>query len=240
MKKYIAQLVCLGFALVAVSGCATGRYIASPSDLGAHLNLKNRDAVVEVELKHIIIPNGPGAWLQEAKWDEYIFQVRNYSSTPVTIESIKLVGPSGRYMDNSSNPETLEKLSEKLLSQYEDAGVAVAIYAAPGVAAAGAVAAGSVAGVAAAAVLAPVAAIAAPLYYWNKTVTNARDKEDIEAEFRRRRVERVTISGNATLQGSAFYPILPSPRALIVNYRQGEKIKTVQVPLERLKLHVAG
>lgn len=224
------------------SGCATdSRYITTPSSLSQDLEISSRDNNLSANLNYLILPDGPGAWVKGARWDEYVLTVRNLSDKPLTVEKIRLIDPRGLYIESGIDPEQLETLSEAMASQYKDAGISVAIGVAPAVVGGAAVAAGSIGAAAGAMVLAPVAAIAAPVYFLGKQHAKQQDREAIQKEFTRRRLGTFTLSGNATISGSSFYPIIPNPKALVVDYRIGSEIKVIEVSLERLKgLHVAA
>ena len=241
MKTPILNSAVPVFLLAAwmLAGCANTRFVENPLPPGVDLDLGDGNEFVEVSLRHIIVSGGPASWVKQAGWDEYIFEVRNLSTDPVTIENIQLIDPTGRYLENSLQPEQLERLSETLLQDYRDAGIAVAIGAAPTVVAGAGVAAGSLGAAAGAAVLAPVAVVAAPLVYFSNRQARQEDKERIEAEFMQRRITRVTISGNGTVRGSAFFPIVPNPRALVFDYRQGSDTGVFELSLEGLSVNVA-
>lgn len=224
--------------LLVVTSCATGRYIDNPAPLGDDLGLNVTDELVQLSLKHVVVSNGPGSWVEDAGWDEYVFEVRNLSDQAITIEQIQLIDPRGIYLENDLQPEQLESLSQRMLEEYQDAGIAVAIGAVPYVAVTAGAAAGSLGAVAGAVALAPVAVIAAPLWYFQKKQTDQVDKENIESEFRRRRISTVTMTGNATMEGSGFFPIVPSPQALVATYRQGSNTETLQLPLNQLRVNV--
>ncbi|NOY65650.1 MAG: hypothetical protein GXO97_09715 [Nitrospirae bacterium] len=116
----------------------------------------------------------------------------------------------------------------------------MAISAAPSVIAGAAVAAGSYGAATGMMFLAPVAAIAGPVYLPGRHYADQKDREAIEQEFNRRNLRSITLAGNASIQGSVFYPIIPNPRALVFTYRIGNKTKVLKVSLEKLKgLHVA-
>ena len=88
-------------------------------------------------------------------------------------------------------------------------------------------------------VLAPAAAIAAPIYFLGKQQADLRDQENIRREFTRRRLTTFTLSGNATILGSVFFPIIPNPKTLVVDYRVGSDMKVLEISLEKLTgLHV--
>lgn len=167
--------------------------------------------------------------------------MRNLTDRPLTVERIRLIDPRGLYIESGTDPVQLETDSEAMASAYKDFGISVAIDIAPAVAGGAALTSGAFGTAAGAMFLAPVAAIAAPVYLFSRQHAREQDREAIQKEFTRRRLSTFTLSGNATISGSSFYPIIPNPRALVVDYRIGSEIKVIEVSLEKLKgLHVAS
>jgi len=232
-------------SLLIFSGCASlgpeTKYI-QPSSREAlpDLGVSSGNKELNVSLVYIIIPNGQGAWVKGAKWDEYLLTFKNLSDKPLTVERIRLIDPRGLYIDNGTNLEKLEKESDVLAKEYKDMGMAYA----PDIAVLGigtlAATTGSLGLATAATVLAPVAAIGGVVWYYNKKMAEQKDREAIETEFERRQITTFTLSENATVSGSAFFPIIPNPKALVVDYRVGNETKTLEVSLEKLTgLHIA-
>lgn len=228
--------------LFLLSGCASGRYIEKPTSPPPQLGISSRDEAISVALTHVIIPNGPGAWVKDARWDEYVIKVQNLTGSPMTVERVRILDPRGVYIDSGVDPSQLEKVSETMARIYKDAGIQFAIGMAPAAVGGAALAAGSIGTAAGALALAPVAMIAAPIYFFGKQHADQKDKEAIEAGFHRRRLNNsTTLAGNATIIGSVFFPMVPNPRSLAVEYRMGNTLRTIELPTEeKLKgLHVA-
>lgn len=242
IKDIITVLLIVGF----LSGCASSsRYIATPTAPPPDLGISSKDDNLSVTLNYLILPNGLGAWVKGARWDEYVLTVRSICNKALTVEKIRLIDPRGLYIESGADPEQLETLSEALAEQYKDIGISVAIWAVPSALVGVAIATtsiGTAVGVAtAAAVLAPVVLVAAPIYYFGKQHAKQQDKEAIQRELTRRRLSTFTLSGNATITGSVFYPIIPNPKALVVDYRIGSEMKVLEISLDKLKgLHVAS
>lgn len=237
VKGFIVVVLALS-----LSACGSStRYIKAPSALPPDLGITaSDDSYISLSVNHVILPDGPGAWVKKGVWDEYVLTIRNISDKPLAVEKIRIIDPRGKYLEGGDNPERLEKLSEAMMAEYKDIGISVAIGVAPAVAMGAAATAGAFGTAVGAAALAPVALVAAPVYYFSKSSARQRDKEDIEAEFNRRRLGNFTIAGNSTIEGSVFYPIVPNPRALVVDYRIGNEFKTLEVSLEKLKgIHIA-
>lgn len=218
-------------SIVFISGCATTRFIGNPAP-PQELKISEKDETLEVVLNSLIIRNGLGSWVKDALWDEYALTVRNLSDKPLTVEKIRLIDPRGVYIDSGVDPLELESATKALAEVYKDAGIAVIVGAGA-----------TVIALAAPLMFSPAVLLAAPLYLGyelNKTFVATADREKIEKEFARRNLSTVTLAGNATMTGSAFFPIVPSPQALVIDYRMKSEMKTLEIPLEKLAgFHVA-
>jgi len=70
-----------------------------------------------------------------------------------------------------------------------------------------------------------------------------KDREAIQAEFTKRRIQYLTMSGGGSITGSGFFPLVPSPKALAIDYVTQTKpypqMGILEVPLEKLVgLHI--
>lgn len=227
----IKRLFILFLMPVFISGCATTRFIANPTS-PRELKISGKDENLEVILNYLIIPDGPGAWVKDALWDEYALTIRNLSDKTLTVEKFRLIDPRGVYIESGVNPDQLESATKMLAEVYKDAGIGVVVGA-------GITALGFVAPLA----FTPVGMVAGPLYLGyelNKNFTAIADREKTSKEFTRRNLPSVTLSGNATVSGSAFFPIVPNPKALVVDYRRGTETKILEISMEELAgFHVA-
>jgi len=225
--KFGIAVMCIVF----LSGCATTRFIANPAP-PKELKLSGKDQNFEVVLDYIILPNGPGSWVKNALWDEYVLTLRNLSDKDVTAERFRIVDPRGVYVNSGFNPLQLESASRMLANTYQDIGITTAV----GVGSEALLLAGGLA-------MAPVALVALPVYEvcsMGKMFSETQDSEKIGKEFTRRMLVAVDLSGNATVTGSIFFPIIPSPKSLVIEYRMKSETKTLEISLEKLAgLHVA-
>jgi hypothetical protein len=217
------------------------RYTGPSVQAPPHLAIEAADNRLAVGVDHWILPNGPGAWLKDAKWDEVMVSLTNKTAEAVSIEAVRLIDMRGVYIAGGVDPAELESRSERLVDEYSDLGVSVAIWAAPAAVTGAAIAAGSLAAAATAAALAPVAVIAAPAYYFWRKHAKAEDLDRIQEEFRRRQLSYLVLAGGGRAQGSQFFPIVPNPRSLVVDYRHRGQTYSLEIALERLRgLHVAS
>ena len=78
------------------------------------------------------------------------------------------------------------------------------------------------------------------VYWLSKKQGEASDNERIEAEFKKRNLPYLmAVQSKGELSGSAFFPIVPAPKALVVRYKTEKKTGTLKVALKGLeKLHI--
>ena len=224
---------------VSLFACAPSRYIEKQSHFGPDLGISASDDHLKVSLNHVIIPNGPGSWVKEARWDEYIVTIENISEYPLTIQNVRLIDFRGVYINQGMDPTVLEKTSEQLTAEYTRGGLALAVYSAPRIA----IWTGSFSALTA---MVPFVSYASPVLGLTEMASKsaqAKDLKNIQAEFARRRIHYVTLSGGGKGTGSGFFPLVPNPRALAIDYMVQAKpfpqMGILEVTLEKLAgLHI--
>jgi formylmethanofuran dehydrogenase subunit D len=202
------------------------------------LDIPQSDENLNVSIDQLVITNGPGSWVQNAGWDEYILTVRNVAADRVSITQVRLIDPRGVYVDRQVNPLMLQKMSIMLGEEYKSMGVEV-------VATVGTTTLATLAPLAAAPVL-PLVALASPIYTLVNMKSQAENSENIQAEFERRQFGQInmfTLAPAATASGSIFVPIVPNPKALVIDYTTEvggtPQRKVLELSLEKLQgLHV--
>lgn len=219
--------------LMSLTGCAL-KHIEKPSD-SLKINTRAQDETLKATLKTVIVPNGAGAWIKDADWDEYVLNLSNQTSQAVSVYSIQLVDMRGIRIDPEMSPAGLRAKSAQLKEAYANAGSeaakdmggqlgGAAASTAYGVAATGLM---GVAGF----VMAPIA-IGAALY--GKHAKN-KDEAQSQTTFDGRQLpQQLTLDGQASITGSKYYPIAPKSRALVIAYRAGGKVGTLRLSLSGL------
>jgi hypothetical protein len=214
-----------------VSGCATTRFIANPTP-PQELKISGKDENLAVTLDYIILPNGPGAWVKDALWDEYVLSFRNVSDKAIPIQRIRLIDPRGQYIERGFNAYQLEGQTKSLAMTYKEA-VGLEVVSTVGMV--GVEAASMLLGAA----FIPLGILAEPAILMGQT-GNMQDMEKIQKEFERRQTFSFTLAPDGTYTGSAFFPIIPSPKTLVIEYMRKNEMRVFELPLEKLAgLHVA-
>lgn len=223
--KY-SRAVGLLAAACALTGCVSSRYRAAPQGTPAPrlLNLAFIPAPVAGALNTVITYNGPGSWKRDAFWDEYIVTLHNSGTEPATISSATLIDFAGTVRPARDEPWALEKESKTLEQRYQEAGIAFARYAVPGVLILGAGAGFASAAFfsAGAATAASVCLVALPVYYAGVLTINHHNRGAMEKEFTRRRLALpLILAPGETRTGSFFFPMVPNPQSLRLRWSQG-------------------
>jgi hypothetical protein len=202
------------------------------------LNVHFPPAPLDASLASVITDGGPGSWKREAFWDEYVVVLHNSGAQPLQIASVTLVDFTGTSRSAGDDPWALEHESKTLERKYRDSGMAFARIAAPRVlvpAAEPAVIATAGIGAAGAATAATATVVALPVYGLAIWDINRHHKAAIKAEFNRRRLPLpLSLAPGETRTGSVFFPMVPNPRSLDLNWSNESGTGDAALPLDFL------
>ncbi len=227
----IKRLFILFLIAVFISGCATTRFISNPT-LPQELKISGKDENLEVVLNYLIIPNGPAAWVKDALWDEYVLSFRDISDKAVSVQKVRLIDPRGQYIERGFNPFQLEEETKSLAKIYTEM-VGLEVVGTVGMVAIDAAA--MLLGTA----FIPIGILAGPAMMMGQNA-KGQDMLKLQKELERRQTFNFTLAPNGNYTGSAFFPIIPSPKALVVEYMKGNEMRVLELSLEKLAgLHVA-
>lgn len=237
MRPTAFVLAMAALALFALGGCVTSekyRMAKDTTSAAVALNYSAGVAALELRLVAVTVPQGPGSWKQNALWDEYIVNLTNRSSAPLSAESVVLVDLLGVQQVPGTDPWALEKLSETNWEQYARVGrFVLGVGAAAGAMEVAAIGYGLSGGVAAgffflmpAVLVANVAVVA---------VMNLKNKDKVQQQFERLRLRLpLDLAAGAAVQGSLFFPMVPAPQRLVLRGKMGEAPLELVLDLEPL------
>jgi hypothetical protein len=245
--------VLLMLAGLLLEGCASSRLItnlqaATETDVRW---VGSAPAGLTVEVHQVIFRNSGGSWVRDANWDEYVLTIRNDSRDTFEIQDINLYSDKlPTPVESSTSLEQLDGRSNSTLRALKDAAiiggvgiVAPAALIVAGVGTSGGILSASAAQRAVAltgAIAVPVGLIGATAYVINR---HRRDKED-KVLIERRLTERgfavpLQILPGMQVRKSAFFPVTPAPRRLVVTETLDGKVEEVSVDLPGLaRLHL--
>jgi hypothetical protein len=232
-------------ALCVVTGCVSGNYRFASKDMppASALNVHFPPAPLEASLASVITDGAPGSWKREAFWDEYVVALHNTGEQPLEVASLSLVDFAGTSRAPGDDPWALERESKTLERKYQDSGMAFARIAVPRILLATAepvVIASAGIGAAGAAAAATATAVALPVYGLTIWGINRHHKSAIKAEFNRRRLPLpLSLAPGETRTGSLFFPMIPNPRSIDLNWSTESGTDDSVLPLDFLYgLHV--
>ena len=226
----------LSFLLLALAGCGGSKVLEEPRTLtlGAPLAAA-ADEHIELQLDWVVVREGPGSWVHDARWDQYLLRVGNSSPERVRIVRAVLYDSQGMALEPSAVLQTLVRESREVARRYRDAGLRVQA----GVGGKGMLAAGYVAGTAsyvaqiavlsgstsaATAGLAAGGAAAGAALMVGGVVRSYREDEIAREMIKRHTPFPYDLEPGTRQEISWFFPLTPSPRRLEVFYvdRGGE------------------
>jgi hypothetical protein len=226
MKKLLFHFGVL-LLLVTLTGCGGSKVLKEPEPFAIEQPLSIiEDQHLAVVLEWVIVRDGPGTWVKNAIWDEYLMSIQNRSDQLITITQIVVVDSLDTRIEPHSARNELVKLSKASSRRYKEAGITVKAGAGrktlrtaglvAGGAAVGAAAAGSGWGAAGATVggglvLVPVLAVGGIM----RGVNNSKVSEEIELRHTQFPLE---IPANGDVRLDVFFPLAPSPQSLELKY----------------------
>lgn len=182
----------------------------------AHLG-ETKDGAAQVTPRAVISPNGPGAWMKDAPWNEVVFTVRNLTGHDIEITSVRGVTAQGVFADQGGIDQlkaleeqrrlALQKQADnsnqpKLLGAFIPSLASTAVGMIPGATLGGGM---------------PLAGARTTFMGGvaeGKATSHSRAREEqgadfqkIANEYRNRSVERVKLAPHGAITGSAFFPV---------------------------------
>lgn len=227
----------LGVFLLYVTGCTSPQFKLVKEEefqqpVAINLPVANED--LEAKLDHLIYYNGPGSWKKDALWDEYVFTILNTSDVQMKIADLFLVDPLdvrfhpavNLWKIHDGNARHLRLYKKKGIIATNDvdpvlmAGAVVAVASLEIAATAGMAATSGMTGlyVAGAAVFIVLPAIL--IVGTGVMISNSRARKLINEEFERRDLDfPIILEPGEAVQGSVFYPVIPSPQSFQIQYQ---------------------
>ncbi|MEO5771954.1 MAG: hypothetical protein ABIQ29_07785 [Burkholderiaceae bacterium] len=236
------KLLLCAVASTLLGACApTSRLLKPPVAATEPSPLERSQATdgMAVQLQRVIVRNDSASWVRDAEWDEYVLTVRNDAPSLLALRSIELSSDLLGSSQHAVSSGELKSQTAKNLDTMKAAGRVLLIgYA--GIATGG-VLAMSALGYGLVTPLLPLAVIVAGVSaYRSQSRTNA-DNAVIEHELVRRGFSLpARLASGTQLQGSAFFPVTPAPRRLLLRYDLDGTAREIAVDLGRFStLHLA-
>ena len=237
-SKRIGALAALASIFVALAGCGGTKILKEPQQTTQAL-ASAANPQIAATLDWVIVRDGPGTWVRNAAWDEYLLRVQNLSNEPLEIANIPVYDSVGNRVESIANRRQLLKGSKRTARRYKKSGVkvnagmgtgamvaagaavtvvgvGVAYGAAYGAFLSGASTVGTAGTVASGLVLLGPAIMVGGIV---KGVNNSRVNGEIE---RRQTALLITVPATEQKPLDLFFPLAPSPGHVEVTYRDAE------------------
>jgi len=220
-KTLLISLVLIVFLV----GCASTRYIQSPSTTAPERGISGSNSDLDITVNCIIHTDGPGSWVRKAPWDEYVVTVSTTPDKSLTLYRVALIDATGVHWESHDHPAQLITASDELSKVYASMGRT------------GAALAGTAASlVTAIPFIGPAISIGGAVTSQFGLYASAKDQANMNEEFARRRMPSPrSLPSNVHVTGSIFFPIIPNPKAIMFEYRAGQDMNTLEIPLETIR-----
>lgn len=199
-------------ALVAVcAGCAQPRHegadVAEPT--ARAIRFESND--LRVVVAGVLGVGQERSLVGDPGWLEYVLSIENLSRSELTVDNVKLLTRSGRYLDSAS--------AYPQITTAPDASTVVAGQVARS-------AAGTAAGQ-----FIPYGGSIVSVIYSAVSASAAEDKADAKRLFMLRRLKGVELAPTGRVNGSAFLPKVDDATALVIRYQIGGKVERFEMAL---------
>ena len=235
--------------VVLITGCVGTKLLDEPTLLPERNSLATvRDAVMAATLDWVIVRDGPGTWAKNADWDEYLLRLENRSTTNLRITEVYIEDSMGIKVFTGRDRKRLIAGSKQVAERYKDAdikikagtGTAVMVATVLGTTLVGAsvvqlglayASFDSLLGISTS-VGAVVTTAGAGLVLVGPAmvIRNRHNQRKVDARIQdiRSRIP-FPVEAGMVKRAALFFPISPSPRHIVISYRQGESIQTLRL-----------
>ena len=213
------RLVLACITSLLLSACADSRLIR-PQDAGEAPTIavaaRNPDGV-GVRVRQRVLRDGPGSWIRDPSWDEYVLALDNGGVAEATVTSITLASAALDESQHTTERTRLESQSEQNIEALKRVGLGALLGTA--VTSTAMTAAFMSAGWTLVTPAAPIALAAGGIYAWFNLSQRNRDGAIIDHQLERRGLQLpATLPAGTDLAGSAFFPLTPAATTLRVRY----------------------
>jgi hypothetical protein len=163
---------------------------------------------IRLTAAHLADASTPGV---DPGWLEYQLQIENRDQRPVMIRNVKLLTPSGRYLDSAADYGELAEPPDVAADVAEQVALRGASIAAGQFIPFG----GSIVGILSGAA----------------SAVSAQDEAKARRAFNLQRIKNVELAADGQFSGSAFLPWIAQPRALVIDWARDDETGRVELPL---------
>ncbi len=202
--------------------------------------VKSNDNSIELTLEKLLVRNDSYSWAKDANWDEYVFLLENLTNSTIVVQEIVVINGLDIEVTSRQNRKDLNKSTKLVKRLFKNFGIklkigegstqmleasisATVLGAGLGATAASGGTIGLSAGTlttAGGAVFIAVPAIAIGSVI--KLMNNRKINNEI---LKRQTYFPVTIRPYEKMSIDVFYPVIPGPIAIVVEYKVDNKMK---------------
>ena len=245
---YCRRAPVISFVLL-LAGCAGTKVLDEPT-LPPDRNplAVARDRATTATLDWVIVRDGPGTWAKNADWDQYLLRLENRSTTDLRITEVYVEDSMGTKVFPGRDRKGLIAGSKQAADRYQDVDIKVKAGSGTAVMAATVMGTtlvgGSVVGLGLAystfaslfgistSFGAAVTTAGAGLVLVGPAmvIRNRRNQRKVDARIQdiRSRLP-FPVEAGMVKRAALFFPISPSPRHIVISYRQGESTQTLRL-----------
>jgi len=165
-----------------------------------------------VELAGIVDSDTPDSLVQDAGWREYRLTLVNRFAGPLTIRNVRLLTAEGRYVESAGNyseivapPDPAEMIAGNVVRQ--GAGVAAGQFI-------------------------PFGGTLVGLVTNSASALSTQKQTDARRAFALRKLKKVELAPGGKVSGSAFLPVVPNVRFLVIDYAAGNNDERLEIPFD--------
>ena len=221
----------IGLMLMALSltGCGGHKVLkeAEPM-LSVPILASANNGDLQADLDWVIYRDGPGTWVRNADWDQYLVTLTNHTNGPLEVRNTTVYNSLGIATSAQSNRTLLIKGSKETARNYKDEGLKVkagfggtsliVAGTTTGVAAVG-LGAASIYGGTAVAATALTGMLIAPALVVGGIVKSSNGRKVARQIESTHASNPTSLAPGETRQLSYYFPISPSPRRVEIDYR---------------------
>lgn len=196
-----------------VAGCTGPAAKQAPRSDPPMAPVRFESSELRVTLLRIMGPGSQGSLVQDQGWREYVLEIGNVGTNPVTVHNVKLLNLDGRYVDSAGSYSEITAPPD------------------PAYKAAGDVAA-SAARTAAGQII-PYGGYIVTVFSGVASASAAGDVASAKRSFGLRKLKKVELAPGGRIEGSAFLPNVSDAKALVVDYGNGQGVHRIEIPLPR-------
>jgi hypothetical protein len=196
-----------------VAGCAGPAPRQAPRPDRPVAPVRFESSELRVTLLRIMSAGSQGTLVQDEGWREYVLEIGNLGTRPVTVRNVKLLNLEGRYVDSAVSYNELTAPPDPA---YKVAGDVAA----------------SAARTAAGQII-PYGGYIVTVFSGVASASAAGDVASAKRSFALRKLKDVELAPGGRVEGSAFLPNIGDAKALVLDFGNGQGDQRIEIALPR-------